>query len=191
MISKLAKFGDSIKFMRDPTRGGVASTLNEVVTGMGYGVELYEDKIPIKEEVRGACELLGFDPLYVANEGKVVLKNKTAKNASVRIPQWVDKSKVKCLIGDEGIRPIWANQYIVITDLKPKDQVTITFPMLERTAKFTLNQKEYTVDFKGNTVVHIEPQGFFCPLYQRDDYRKNHAPMKNVQRFVSDVQIRW
>ncbi|MFH0886805.1 MAG: hydrogenase expression/formation protein HypE [bacterium] len=73
MISKLQKYDTSIRFMRDPTRGGVASTLNEVVGGKDYGVELFEAKIPIKEDVRGACELLGFDPLYVANEGKVVI----------------------------------------------------------------------------------------------------------------------
>ncbi len=62
-----------IKFMRDPTRGGLATTLNEVVSGMDFGVLINEEDIPIKEEVKALCEILGFDPLYVANEGKVVV----------------------------------------------------------------------------------------------------------------------
>ena len=64
---------DGIKFMRDPTRGGLAATLNETVENSSLGIDLYEDKIPVSEEVRGVCELLGFDPLYLANEGKVVI----------------------------------------------------------------------------------------------------------------------
>lgn len=62
----------SIKFMRDPTRGGLAASFNEVVEGKDWGIELYEDKIPISDEVKGVCELLGYDPLNVANEGKVI-----------------------------------------------------------------------------------------------------------------------
>ncbi|MDY6985125.1 MAG: hydrogenase expression/formation protein HypE [Candidatus Thermoplasmatota archaeon] len=62
---------DEVKFMRDPTRGGIAATLNEAVEDVG--IEIYEEKIPVSEEVRAVCELLGFDPLYLANEGKVIV----------------------------------------------------------------------------------------------------------------------
>ena len=58
--------------MRDPTRGGVSSTLNEIAERSRVGIELVESSLPIHEEVRGACELLGLDPLYVANEGKLI-----------------------------------------------------------------------------------------------------------------------
>ena len=58
--------------MRDLTRGGVSSTLNEIAAQSRVGIELDERAIPIREEVRGACELLGLDPLYVANEGKMI-----------------------------------------------------------------------------------------------------------------------
>jgi hydrogenase expression/formation protein HypE len=61
-----------IRCMRDPTRGGLASSLNEIAARAGVGMELNETAIPIREEVRGACEMLGLDPLYVANEGKLV-----------------------------------------------------------------------------------------------------------------------
>ena len=61
-----------IRLMRDPTRGGLASTLNEMAAASKVGVRIDEDQIPVKAEVRGACEILGLDPLYVANEGKLV-----------------------------------------------------------------------------------------------------------------------
>ena len=61
-----------IRCLRDPTRGGLSSTLNEIAAQSRVGMTLEEPTIPIKEAVRGACELLGLDPLYVANEGKLV-----------------------------------------------------------------------------------------------------------------------
>jgi len=61
-----------IRCMRDPTRGGVSSALNEIAAQSGVGIQLEEHEIPVCEEVRGACELLGLDPLYVANEGKLI-----------------------------------------------------------------------------------------------------------------------
>ena len=63
---------NSIHCMRDPTRGGVATTLNEIALSSEVCIEIDEDLIPVREEVRGACEILGLDPLYVANEGKLV-----------------------------------------------------------------------------------------------------------------------
>jgi len=65
--------GDAIHFLRDPTRGGLATVLNEVASSTGKAVHLEERAIPILEPVAGACELLGYDPLYLANEGKAVI----------------------------------------------------------------------------------------------------------------------
>ncbi len=62
--------GLDVHVLRDPTRGGVASALNEIAASARIGIRLNETRIPIPDEVRGACEILGFDPLYVANEGK-------------------------------------------------------------------------------------------------------------------------
>ncbi len=64
--------GVAIHLLRDPTRGGVATTLNEIARDAGVGIQLEQDAIPIDEDVKGACELLGLDPLYVANEGVFV-----------------------------------------------------------------------------------------------------------------------
>ena len=63
------EFGDKIHLFRDPTRGGVASVLSEISQDINQGVNIYEDKIPLEKQVAAACEILGLDPLYVANEG--------------------------------------------------------------------------------------------------------------------------
>ena len=68
----VAATGRGTHVLRDPTRGGVASTLCEIAQAAGVGIELDEAAIPVREEVRGACEILGLDPLYVANEGKMI-----------------------------------------------------------------------------------------------------------------------
>jgi hydrogenase expression/formation protein HypE len=62
-------FGESIHFLRDPTRGGVASVLNEIATDAKLGIDIFQKDIPVDDAVAGACEMLGLDPLYVANEG--------------------------------------------------------------------------------------------------------------------------
>lgn len=64
---------EAIHALRDPTRGGVATTLNEISQQSNVNIVIEEEKVPIREEVLGACEILGFDPLYVANEGKFIL----------------------------------------------------------------------------------------------------------------------
>ncbi len=68
-----AAYPDSIRFMRDATRGGVASVLNEITKDRPFGAKLIESSLPVHDEVRGVSELLGIDPLYIANEGKVVI----------------------------------------------------------------------------------------------------------------------
>jgi hydrogenase expression/formation protein HypE len=95
--------------MRDATRGGLATVLCELAEGKEYGIEINEDQLPVNENVRGMCELLGFDPMYVANEGKVVMvvaqedaekvlntlkKNKLGKEASI-IGEVVDQHNGK------------------------------------------------------------------------------------------------
>jgi hydrogenase expression/formation protein HypE len=62
--------GGGVHWMRDPTRGGVATSLNELARDSGLGVVLFEERVPVREAVRGACELLGLDPLHIANEGQ-------------------------------------------------------------------------------------------------------------------------
>ena len=72
LVAQMLKSSPRIHCLRDPTRGGLATVLNEFAQQSNVGIVLEEDKIPIKESVKAACELLGFDPIYVANEGKLV-----------------------------------------------------------------------------------------------------------------------
>ena len=72
LVHKMLNVSTEIHAMRDPTRGGVATTLNEMAKSAQKGIQIYEDKIPVRDDVRGACEILGIDPLYVANEGKLI-----------------------------------------------------------------------------------------------------------------------
>jgi hydrogenase expression/formation protein HypE len=72
LASTMLEACPGIRAMRDPTRGGVSSTLNELAAASKVGVSLRESAIPIRGEVRAACEMLGLDPLYVANEGKLI-----------------------------------------------------------------------------------------------------------------------
>lgn len=73
MIEKLFSLGKALHFMRDPTRGGIASVVNEIVENQDFSIMLYEEKIPIKDEVKAYIDILGFDPLHIANEGKVLI----------------------------------------------------------------------------------------------------------------------
>lgn len=79
----LDECGEAIHFLRDPTRGGVATVLQEVASQAGVGIDLVQSQIPIDEQVEGACEMLGLDPLYVANEGVFI---------SIVAPQYSDRA---------------------------------------------------------------------------------------------------
>ena len=72
MVSQMFAASSHIHVLRDPTRGGVGTALNEIAEKSNVGIRIFEDSIPLKKEVAAACELLGFDPLYLANEGKLL-----------------------------------------------------------------------------------------------------------------------
>lgn len=72
MVERMMESGPAIHTMRDPTRGGMATVLWEVAQASGVGVVIDEEKVPVAPEVKSACDLLGFDPYYLANEGKLV-----------------------------------------------------------------------------------------------------------------------
>ena len=116
LISRLTqKMVDEItdlRIMRDPTRGGLATTLNEFVWKQPFGIRIDENLVPVRESVRGLCEPLGFDPLYLANEGKVVaivggksagnalsiMKSFSEDNSATVIGEVIDEPKGKVLL---------------------------------------------------------------------------------------------
>ena len=93
-------FGEDIHFLRDPTRGGVATVLNELAKDSGFGIDLSQKLIPLSEQVEGACEMLGLDPLYVANEGIfiIVVKEQIAEEV-INVLQASEVGKNATMIG--------------------------------------------------------------------------------------------
>lgn len=100
LVACLLEATPEVRCLRDPTRGGLSSTLNEIASSSQVGMELDETSIPVREEVRGACEMLGLDPLYVANEGKLVaLVAPSAAQVALRALQSHPLGKDAAVIG--------------------------------------------------------------------------------------------
>lgn len=109
----LDEFGEDIHFLRDPTRGGVATVLNELAKDSGRGINISQIEMPLSEQVEGACEMLGLDPLYVANEGIfIAVVNATVADKVLHTLRKTDTGKNAAIIG-------------AVTDEHPK-QVILT-----------------------------------------------------------------
>ena len=97
----LERGGGKVRVLRDPTRGGIATTLNEFIEGSGLGIELDEALIPVRPEVSSACELLGLDPLYCANEGKLLaVAAPECAEAIVEAMRSLPEGRDACIIGE-------------------------------------------------------------------------------------------
>jgi hydrogenase expression/formation protein HypE len=93
--------GNSIHVLRDPTRGGVGTTLNELAMSSGVGIRLREKVLPVRDDVRGACELLGLDPIYLANEGKLLaFVEPEAAERVLDVMRKMEYGENSCIIGE-------------------------------------------------------------------------------------------
>ena len=92
LIREVLDQSATVRFMRDPTRGGVATVLNELTGNRNFGISIEESAIPVGNGVRAMCEILGFDPLYIANEGKVLIL--TGEKEGVSILSIMKKNKL-------------------------------------------------------------------------------------------------
>lgn len=92
LISEILSVSKNIKVLRDPTRGGVATTLNEIIEHSKISMEITEDSIPVKDEVKAMCDILGLDPLYIANEGKLIVV--VDKNDSDKVLEVIKKNPI-------------------------------------------------------------------------------------------------
>ena len=101
MVARMLEVCKGIHVLRDPTRGGVGTALNEIASKSGVGIKIYEEKIPLKNETAGICELLGFDPMYVANEGKLLAFVDPVHAAEVLAAVQKDEfGQEACIIGE-------------------------------------------------------------------------------------------
>jgi hydrogenase expression/formation protein HypE len=115
-VDGLLDSGADVHFLRDPTRGGVAAVLHELVEQSSFGVQLNETSLPISLTVRGACELLGLDPLHIANEGKLVAvvaadSVDTALNAMRRHPLGLQASVIGDVMDSSAAEVILLNRF--------------------------------------------------------------------------------
>jgi hydrogenase expression/formation protein HypE len=101
MVRQLLDAAPGVHVLRDPTRGGLATTLNEIAQQSGVGMKLLEDALPIREETVGICSMLGLDPLYMANEGKmVVIVDPAEAGRALEALKAHDYGRDACIIGE-------------------------------------------------------------------------------------------
>lgn len=106
LIGKVLDRVKDVHVLRDPTRGGLATTLNEIAEQSGVGIVLEEAGIPVRDQVRGICELLGMDPLYMANEGKMILVvPKSSEKKVLEILKHDILGKDACIVGEVVAEP--------------------------------------------------------------------------------------
>ncbi len=102
----LSAVGDSIHCLKDPTRGGIATSLNEIAFSSEVGIALDERMIPIDPGVRGACEILGLDPLTIANEGKLLaIVAKESASAALAVMQEHPLARQAAIVGEVRAEP--------------------------------------------------------------------------------------
>ena len=144
---------------------------------------------------------------YLPYEGKVLFKNKTARKLHARVPSWVDKKAVRCRVGSREVSPHWLGNYVIVEGLKPSDVVQLEFPVPTSSDTFTLPsyQRQYNCEFRGSTLVDIDPRGERpallemgsddggnfevrkgYPIYLRDHMKADRAPMKTIERYAAD-----
>jgi len=101
MVNHMLSVNKDVHVLRDPTRGGVGTALNEIAVASKIGIKIFEEKVPVKDEVAGICELLGLDPLYVANEGKLLafVGADNAENLLAAVKE-NEFGKDACIIGE-------------------------------------------------------------------------------------------
>ena len=144
---------------------------------------------------------------YLPFEGKVVLKNKTAREVFVRIPLWVKKENVNVSCNGSVQKNRWLDQYVRISNLKPSDVITINFPVEQRVEEWTKPNHgpfligaipggtKFKIRFRGNTVVNITPNLMSddSPLYRNrpEKYKADKAPMKKVKRYMTPAVLKW
>lgn len=138
---------------------------------------------------------------YLPYEGKVVIRNKRARRITVRIPVWIRRNEISAKIHGASRPAMWAGNRLLLDDLKPGNEITLTFPVRESTASYTiasgLPQAEqiFKCSFRSSTLVDIFPRSedpTDYPLYQRDHLKHLKAPLKKVTRFVPDKTVlKW
>jgi hypothetical protein len=133
-----------------------------------------------------ASELLDVNS-YLPALGKVTLKIKRAREVAVRMPEWVDLGRVQLWVANKKKDHEIDGRYIVATDLQSGDEVTLEFPVPERTIHRVIGRRPYKLTLRGSNVVEIDPPGVVYPLY-RDQPKGKLIPKT---RFIPATKVTW
>ena len=138
---------------------------------------------------------------YLPYEGKVVVRVKKARRLAVRIPGWVERPAVCADVNGRVLPLVWIGAYLTFFDLRAGDVVTVTFPVRESTARYTIaagipqHEAAYTIAFRGSTAVDVSPRDdapTTYQMYRRAHLRRPHTPLRKAVRFVADrIITRW
>ncbi len=123
--------------------------------------------------------------------GQVDIRVRESCKLSVRIPLFVDLSKIRCQVNDSFITPVFNGRYAAVGSVKPGTLVTFIFPLDERTSRVTAKNQWYFLVRKGNDVVSIDPKGKLNPLYSREHYRDGVTLWKRSDRYRADISLDW
>ncbi len=126
---------------------------------------------------------------YLPYEGKVVLHNKQARLAVVRIPGWVDGSQLSSYLNENPAQPTRLGNQLIFEGLAKGDRIKLEFPVPEEIDRQTIHRTTYTITYRASTIVDIQPRNEaagMVPLYQRDKLKATRAPLRQVKRFASD-----
>ena len=128
---------------------------------------------------------------HIPYQGRVDVLIKKPSDLRIRIPEWVNATETSCLVNGKEQSLSWQGRYALVGSVKPRDKVTLTFPISERIDRIRVEGHEYTLVREGNDVVSVDPPGQNYPQYQRDHYRENQTRFKAIKRFVSERIIDW
>jgi hypothetical protein len=193
-------FGGTASPTAIPSASSMACCTNNGTQGLYYAWEgaarSSGDAAQVNLLLNRACQLLDVES-HLPYEGKVVFRNKAARRVAVRVPSWVSRRQIRADVAGQTRPSAWAGNYLLFENLQRGDLITLTFPVKETTARYTVNartpaEQVYTCVFRGSTLVDISPRDqspTSYPLYQRQHLRTDKAPAKTVERFVASRSI--
>lgn len=127
----------------------------------------------------------------VPYRGRVEVKVKQDLEVDIRLPEWVQPAQARCAVSGSRRQLTFDGRYARVGRVARGDAVALDFPIGERTDTVTIENQEYTITRRGHDVVHIDPPGRNCPLYQRGHYRGGETLWRKVTRFAPERELAW
>ena len=157
-----------------------------------HAITRYQDGVAtVNLFLNRASDWMDIDS-YLPYEGKVVLHNKKAHTALVRLPHWLERDQTKAYLDDQPINPTMSGPYLLFEKLD-KGTLRLEFPVPETTDRYTIGDREYTLKFRGSTLMDITPRSgnpAYFEYYSRKDKSATKAPMHTVTRFAAKKVLR-